>query len=100
MSTEEQAPPALGTPTVKQVRTDEALNELFADPPGLRGQLTGVQNDKIGIRLLLTGFFFLLLGGSFDSFAMRIQLAVPDNTFLNAQLYNELFTNHGTVLSR
>ena len=59
--------------------TGEELNRLWADPPGLRGQLTGVQNDKIGTRLLLTGFFFLLLGGSFDSFVMRMQLAVPEN---------------------
>jgi cytochrome c oxidase subunit I+III len=78
--------------------TGEELNRLWADPPGLRGQLTGVQNDKIGTRLLLTGFFFLLLGGSFDSFVMRIQLAVPENSFVSPQLYNELFTNHGTVV--
>jgi cytochrome c oxidase subunit I+III len=78
--------------------TGEELNRLWADPPGLRGQLTGVQNDKIGTRLLLTGFFFLLLGGSFDSFVMRMQLAVPDNSLVSPELYNELFTNHGTVV--
>ena len=78
--------------------TGEELNRLWADPPGLRGQLTGVQNDKIGTRLLLTGFFFLLLGGSFDSFVMRMQLAVPKNSLVSPELYNELFTNHGTVV--
>jgi cytochrome c oxidase subunit I+III len=78
--------------------TGEELNRLWADPPGLRGQLTGVQNDKIGTRLLLTGFFFLLLGGSFDSFVIRMQLAVPENSLVSPQLYNELFTNHGTVV--
>ena len=62
--------------------TGEELNRLWADPPGLRGQLTGVQNDKIGTRLLLTGFFFLLLGGSFDSLVMRMQLAVPENSLV------------------
>ncbi|MPY94920.1 MAG: cytochrome ubiquinol oxidase subunit I [Acidimicrobiia bacterium] len=77
--------------------THAELNSLFADPPGLWGRLTGVQNDKIGIRLLLTGFFFLLLGGSFDSVLMRLQLAVPENDLVSPELYNELFTNHGTV---
>jgi cytochrome c oxidase subunit I+III len=85
------------TPSVTEPMTGEELNRLWADPPGLWGQLTGVQNDKIGTRLLLTGFFFLLLGGSFDSLVMRLQLAVPDNTLVSPELYNELFTNHGSV---
>jgi cytochrome c oxidase subunit I+III len=93
-------PPRSGgeTPSVTEPMTGEELNRLWADPPGLRGQLTGVQNDKIGTRLLLTGFFFLLLGGSFDSFVMRMQLAVPENSLVSPELYNELFTNHGTVV--
>ncbi len=91
MSSEHSAPRSA------EPMTHEELNRLFADPRGLWGQLTGVQNDKIGTRLLLTGFFFLLLGGSFDSVAMRVQLAVPENTLLSPQLYNELFTNHGSV---
>jgi cytochrome c oxidase subunit I+III len=85
------------TPAVREPLTGAELNRLFADPPGLWGQLTGVQNDKIGMRLMLTGFFFLLLGGSFDSLLMRLQLALPENELLSPQLYNELFTNHGTV---
>jgi len=85
------------TPAVTEPLTGEELNRLWADPPGLRGQLTGVQNDKIGARLLLTGFFFVLLGGSFDSLVMRLQLAVPNNSLISPELYNELFTNHGSV---
>ena len=61
------------------------------------GILKGVQNDRIGRRLLFTGFFFLLLGGSVDSLIMRLQLAVPENDLVSAQFYNELFTNHGSV---
>ena len=92
-------PPLPGeeTPITPEPSTHAALDRLWADPPGFRGQLTGVQNDKIGSRLILTGFFFLLLGGSFDSVLMRLQLAIPENDLLNPQLYNELFTNHGTV---
>src|ERR687895_773727 len=89
--------PGRPTPSVEEPLTHDELNRLFADPPGLRGELTGVQNDKIGARLLLTGFFFVLLGGSFDSVAMRLQLAVPENSLISPQLYNELFTNHGSV---
>ncbi|MEX2289447.1 MAG: cytochrome c oxidase subunit I [Mycobacteriales bacterium] len=77
--------------------TLDELNRLWADPRGLWGQLTGVQNGKVGARLLLTGFFFVLLGGSVDSLVMRLQLAVPENSLVGPQLYNELFTNHGSV---
>jgi cytochrome c oxidase subunit I+III len=85
------------SPRAAQPLTTDDLNALFADPPGLWGQLTGVQNDKIGARLLLTGFFFLLLGGSVDSVVMRLQLAVPNNGLVSPELYNEMFTNHGSV---
>ncbi|MBW3618714.1 MAG: cytochrome c oxidase subunit I [Actinobacteria bacterium] len=85
------------TPTVHEPATFGQLDRLWADPKGLWGQLTGVQNDKIGARLLLTGFFFLILGGSLDSIAMRLQLAIPENELISAQVYSELFTNHGSV---
>jgi len=85
------------TLSAEEPMTHDELNRLWADPPGLWGQLTAVQNDKIGARLLLTGFFFVLLGGSFDSVVMRAQLAVSENSLVSAQLYNELFTNHGSV---
>ncbi len=85
------------TPSVAEPESAEDLNRLWADPPGLLGRLKAVQNDAIGTRLLLTGFFFVILGGSFDSLAMRLQLAVPENTLIGPQLYNELFTNHGSV---
>jgi cytochrome c oxidase subunit I+III len=91
------ARPPEHTPTVDEPQTDAELNRLWADPPGLWGQLRAVQNDNIGARLLLTGFFFVLLGGSVDSLVMRLQLAQPEQALIGAQLYNELFTNHGSV---
>jgi cytochrome c oxidase subunit I+III len=86
------------TPIVDPVpETERKLAATWADPPGLFGKLMAVQNDAIGKRLLFTGFFFLLLGGSVDSMVMRLQLAVPENDFISPELYNELFTNHGSV---
>ncbi|MGH9132305.1 MAG: hypothetical protein ACRDZZ_00090, partial [Ilumatobacteraceae bacterium] len=55
------------TPTVEVPGTARRLDRLWDDPPGIRGKLMTVQNDVIGKRLLFTGFFFLLLGGSVDS---------------------------------
>jgi cytochrome c oxidase subunit I+III len=84
-------------PTAATRATDDELERLWKDPPGFWGKLKAVQNDAIGKRLILTGFFFLLLGGTIDSMLMRLQLAVPENDFIGPQLYNELFTNHGSV---
>ena len=42
-------------------------------------------------------FIFLLFGGVL-ALLMRIQLAVPDNDFLSAELYNQAFTVHGSVM--
>ncbi|WP_370328068.1 cbb3-type cytochrome c oxidase subunit I [Euzebya sp.] len=85
------------SPAAAEPETHETLDRLWADPPGLIGRIKSVQNDVIGLRLMGTGFFFLLLGGSFDSLLMRVQLAWPELDLISPQLYNELFTNHGSV---
>ena len=85
------------TPVAAAPDTTRRLDRLWDDRPGIWGKLTAVQNDAIGVRMVLTGFFFLLLGGSVDSFVMRLQLARPESELIGPQLYNELFTNHGSV---
>src|SRR5919106_961813 len=77
--------------------TVETLKRVWADPKGWRGWVAAVQNDTIGVRLLATAFFFFILGG-FDSLVIRTQLAVPENTFVDAELYNKFFTMHGSVI--
>lgn len=59
--------------------------------------LTTVDHKKIGILYLSAGGFFFLIGG-LQSMLMRIQLIVPENTFLNALTYNQLLTMHGTLM--
>ena len=87
----------LSTPRAANPSTVEPLDRLWDDKPGVWGFLTAVQNDAVGLRMMLTGFFFLLLGGSVDSFVMRLQLARPESELIGAELYNEMFTNHGSV---
>lgn len=59
--------------------------------------LTTVDHKKIAILYLLAGGFFFILGG-LEAMFIRIQLAVPENNFLDAQLYNEIMTMHGTTM--
>lgn len=74
--------------------------ELFPRPmakTGLVGWLTTVDHKKIG--LMYAGFacLFFLIGG-LEALLIRTQLIVPNNRFISAQFYNELFTMHGTTM--
>lgn len=62
-----------------------------------REWITTVDHKKIGIMYLLTALLMLFRGGV-DALMLRLQLSVPDNTFLDAQHYNEVFTTHGVVM--
>jgi cytochrome c oxidase subunit I len=59
--------------------------------------LTTTDHKGIGILYLLTGAFFLAIGGS-EAMLMRTQLGLPNNTFLSPQVYNQIFTMHGTTM--
>lgn len=59
--------------------------------------MTTVDHKKIAILYLIAGGFFFLLGG-LEAMLIRIQLAVPNNDFLSAGLFNEVITMHGTTM--
>lgn len=62
-----------------------------------REWITTVDHKKIGIMYLLTALLMLFRGGV-DAVMLRYQLSMPENTFLDAQHYNEVFTTHGVVM--
>ncbi|MHB8717638.1 MAG: cytochrome c oxidase subunit I [Candidatus Dormibacteria bacterium] len=64
---------------------------------GVLGWLTTVDHKKIAIMYLYTTFFFFLVGGAM-ALLVRIQLAEPQNKFLTAAQYNQIFTMHGTTM--
>jgi cytochrome c oxidase subunit I len=59
--------------------------------------LTTTDHKKIGILYLWTVLVFFILGG-IEALLMRTQLAVPDNTFLTPEKYNQVLTMHGTTM--
>lgn len=76
------------------------LSEPLPDPrshEGLLAWVASVDHKQIGILYLLTALFFFLLGG-LEALLMRIQLALPNNHFLSPQMFNQLFTMHGTTM--
>src|SRR5919199_6281933 len=66
-------------------------------PTGLLRWATTVDHKDIGILYLLTTLVFFGLGG-IEALMIRVQLAVPGNTFLQADAYNAVFTMHGVTM--
>jgi cytochrome c oxidase subunit I+III len=74
---------------------EAALAETWRTPRGFWGALATVDHKIIGRRYITTAFVFLALGGVL-ALAMRIQLSRPENRFIGPDLYNQIFTMHGT----
>ncbi|WP_069791626.1 cytochrome c oxidase subunit I [Cyanobacterium sp. IPPAS B-1200] len=51
----------------------------------------------IGIQYLVTSFLFYFIGGAFAE-VVRTELATPDPDFVSPELYNQIFTLHGTIM--
>ncbi len=83
---------------------DVALPEALAGEPfaveareGWLSWVASVDHKQIGIMYLVGALFFFVVGGVL-ALLMRVQLAVPDNHFVSPEIYNQLFTMHGTTM--
>jgi cytochrome c oxidase subunit I+III len=75
----------------------DRLERTWAVPGGVVGWLSAADHKTIGKRFITTAFAFFLLGGIL-AVLMRIQLAWPERAFLDPDLYNQLFSLHGTTM--
>ena len=87
---------AAGSPVLGLRPMRARLARTWKTPSAPAG-VSAVNQTPIGKRYLVTGFVFFLLGGIM-ALLMRTQLAVPDNDIVGHELYNELFTMHGTTM--
>jgi cytochrome c oxidase subunit I len=78
-------------------RVAERLDREWRSEPTLRGWLGTVDHKRIGKRYLVTAFVFLVAGG-IEASVMRVQLARPENTLLDPEAFNQLFTMHGVTM--
>ena len=83
-------------PEAVQRAQAERLLQAWKTPEGWR-YWSAVNNSEVGLWYTAAAFFFFLFGGVL-ALLMRIQLAVPGNDFLSAELYNQIFTLHGSVM--
>ena len=64
---------------------------------GLWSWLTTVDHKRIAALYLVTALFWLAVGG-IEATIIRAQLALPNGNVVSAQVFNELFTMHGTTM--
>ncbi len=80
--------------------TAEQLHQRFervwSNPPGW-GTLAAVNHSSLGLRFMVTGVGFFLIGGVL-AMLLRTQLALPEQDIIGPAAYNQLFTMHGTVM--
>ena len=95
-----KAPPAKvprDGPKLTGAKLDLALERTWGRPPGFIGWLATVDHKDIGRRYVITALAFLALGGLM-ALHMRLQLMFPDSDYMDAGLFNETFTMHGTTM--
>lgn len=59
--------------------------------------LVTVDHKKLGLMYIMYGLLFFVVAG-IEATLMRIQLAAPNLHFLSPQVFNQLFTMHGTTM--
>lgn len=75
---------------------ERRLLAAWKTPVGWR-YWSAVNNSEVGLWYTATAFCFLLFAGVLG-ILMRAQLAVPENSLLSADIYNQVFTLHGSVM--
>ena len=78
------------------VRLHKALERIWGTPPGL-GALSAVNHTVMGRRFIVAAFVFFTIGGLL-SMLIRAQLATPHSAFMGPEVYNQIFTMHGSVM--
>ena len=59
--------------------------------------VTTVDHKRLGILYILYSLLFFVIGG-IEAAIMRIQLIKPHNDFVSPQVFNRMFTMHGTTM--
>ena len=66
-------------------------------PHGLVKYITSTDHKQIGLNYLVTSFIGFLFAGAL-ALGIRTQLIVPNNHFVTENVFNQLFTMHGTIM--
>jgi cytochrome c oxidase subunit 1 len=86
-------------PEEQLVQPEPVLMEIVPGPrpSGLVKYITSTDHKQIGLNYLVTSFIGFLFAGLLAE-GIRTQLIVPNNTFVSENVFNQLFTMHGTIM--
>lgn len=73
------------------------LQAIWSSPPGWKGLFSTVNHTDVGLMFLVTAFFYFLVAGVL-AMLIRAQLATPHSAFAGPEIYNQIFTMHGTIM--
>jgi cytochrome c oxidase subunit 1 len=75
--------------------SSESLSRPFVDQ--LHEWIATVDHKRLGIMYIVYALIFLVIGG-IEAMVIRIQLIRPNNDFVSPQVFNRMFTMHGTTM--
>jgi len=78
------------------IRLHKALTRIWATGPGWQ-RLAAVNHSVVGLRFMVTAAVFFAIGGML-AMLIRAQLATPGSAFVEPEIYNQIFTMHGTIM--
>ena len=84
------------TSATDPIRLHKQLDRIWRTPPGW-GRLSAVNHTIIGRRFIITAFVYFGIGGIL-AMLIRAQLATPRSAFVGPEIYNQIFTMHGTIM--
>src|SRR5258707_2599518 len=90
-----------GTLTTGDIRTAVPLRSIAATDKAIfdhiHSWLVTVDHKRLGLMYIMFALVFFVVAG-LEASLIRIQLATPNNHFLSPQVFNQLFTMHGTTM--
>ena len=84
-------------PRLTALRLHKALYPIWRNDPGWKGVFTTVNNNTIG-NMFILGAAGMFLAGGILAMLIRAQLASPRSAFMGPEIYNQIFTMHGTIM--
>ncbi|HUQ99968.1 MAG TPA: cbb3-type cytochrome c oxidase subunit I, partial [Gemmatimonadaceae bacterium] len=84
-------------PTREEEEMRAKLSSTWNEGSGLWAWLTSTNHKSVAKRYIVTAIVFFILGG-IEAGMMRAQLARPENRLIGPDMYNQLFTMHGSTM--